>query len=330
MPIDNTKALLFTGMSHPKLAKDVAFYLKMEISPAKIETFPDGESSVQILKSVRGRQVFLLQTVAVEPNHYLMEMLIMIDALKRASAESIVVVIPYFGYSRQDRKDKPRVPITAKLVANLLETAGATRVLTMDLHANQIQGFFDIPVDNLYARPALVKVLRQKGWGDSVVVSPDVGSVKLARAFATQLGVDFAFVDKRRVNAREVETSSIIGNVRGRKVILADDICSTGTTLIKAAGACMEAGAISVCAAVAHSLMVEGAVAKIAASPIEKMLVSDSVPQCAEVLNSPLVEVVSIASLFGEAIRCVIEAESISSLFEMNRFPESSPQLAKL
>lgn len=327
---DKKNALLFTGMSHPKLAKDIASYLKMEISPARVETFPDGESSVQILKSVRGKQVFLLQTVAVHPNHYLMEMLVMIDAFKRASAESIVVVIPYFGYSRQDRKDKPRVPITAKLVANLLEKAGATRVLTMDLHANQIQGFFDIPVDNLYARPALVKALKQSGWGDCVVVSPDIGSVKLARAFATQLGVDFAFVDKRRVNSREVELSSIIGDVKGRKVLLADDICSTGTTLIKAATACMGAGASSVCVAVTHSLMVEGAIAKFEGGPIKKMFVSDSVPQCEEVLNSPLIQVVSVASLFGEAIRCVIEAESISSLFEINRFPEGDPQLARL
>lgn len=307
--------LLFSGTSHPGLAQEVAEHLGMELSPVQIENFPDGEISIEIQESVRGKDACVFQSVALKPNEYLMELLVMIDALKRASARSIVVVIPYFGYSRQDRKDKPRAPITAKLVANLLETAGATRVLTMDLHADQIQGFFDIPVDNLYARPCMVEAIANLGIQDLVFVAPDSGSVKQARAYAKCFGADFAFVDKRRVSSRDVEVTHVIGEVKGKTILLVDDICSTAGTIVKAAEACMMDGAVGAYAAITHSLMVESAVEKLNQSPIRTMFVSNSIPQRDEILQTDCVEVVSVARLFAEAIRCVMDAKSISSLF---------------
>jgi len=303
--------MLFAGTSHRALAEEVGGYLGLKPGRVLIETFPDGEIGVQILENVRGRDVFLLQTVARHPNFYLMELLILVDALKRASARSIAAVIPYFGYSRQDRKDKGRVPITAKLVANLLEKAGVTRVLTMDLHAEQIQGFFDIPVDNLYARPALVEAVRKLELHNLVVVTPDIGSVKLARAFAENLKVDLAIVDKRRVNANQVEMNALIGDVEGRDVLLVDDICSTGGTLKTASWVCKKAGAKRICAAVTHGLLLGKAFEE---SAIEKMLISNTIPLLEET-DFPRVEVVSVAPLFAKAIDSIIGGKSISFLF---------------
>ena len=310
MPQDN-RLMLFSGTSHPALAQEIAQSLGMNLGNVLIETFPDGEIGVQILENVRGRDVFVLQSIARHPNLYLMELLIIIDALKRASARSIVAVIPYFGYARQDRKDKGRVPITAKLVANLLEKAGATRVLTMDLHAEQIQGFFDIPVDNLYARPILVEAVAALGLKNCVVVTPDIGSIKLARAFADQMKADLAIVDKRRVNANQVEVNALIGDVENRDVLLIDDMCSTGGTLKTASWVCKKAGAGRVCAAVTHGLLLGQAFEE---SAIEKMLISNTVPLL-DGLDRRRIQVVSVAPLFAKAIDSIVCAKSISSLF---------------
>lgn len=269
---------------------------------------------MQIQDNVRGRDVFVVQSIARDPNKYLMELLIMIDALKRASAKSIVAVIPYFGYARQDRKDKPRVPITAKLIADLLATAGATRVLTMDLHAGQIQGFFNVPVDHLYARPLLAEAMAKEKIKDLVVMAPDLGAIKIARAYSDHLKGEFAVIDKRRISTEEVAISAIIGDVKGRDVLLVDDMCSTGGTLIRAAEACKQAGAERIFAAFSHGLLVGDAIKRLANSPIEKIYTSNTVPSMT-LDRHPKIEIVSVASLFGEAIRCIISAESISSIF---------------
>lgn len=303
--------MLFAGTSHQELAQQIAGCLGVQLGKVLIDTFPDGEIGVQILESVRGKDVFVLQSVARHPNFYLMELLILVDALKRASVRSIVAVIPYFGYARQDRRGKGREPITAKLVANLLEKAGVTRVLTMDLHAEQLQGFFDIPVDNLYARPLLVEAVGQLGLNHPVVVAPDLGSIKLARSFAISLKVDLAIVDKRRVNAKQVEMNALIGEVKDRDVLLIDDMCSTGGTLKTAAWVCRNAGAKRICAAVTHCLLVGLAFEE---SLIEMMLVSNTIP-LPESINRNRLQVVSVASLFGKAIDSILGAKSISSLF---------------
>jgi ribose-phosphate pyrophosphokinase len=312
----STTPILFAGSSHPALAKEVADCLGIELGKVALNRFPDGEIEVQILENVRGRDVFVLQTIALDPNNYLMELLIIIDALKRASARSIAAVIPYFGYCRQDRKDKPRVPITAKLVANLLENAGATRVLTMDLHAGQLQGFFDIPVDNLYGRPLLAEAVRKLIVNDFIVLAPDIGSVKLARAYAAFLGVDFAVVDKHRIDAEHVEVVTVIGNVKGKDVLLADDMSSTGGTLVSAAKACREKGAHRILATVTHGIFVGDAVELIEQSLIEALLMSNTIPWTDRFASSTKMRTVSVASLFAQAIQCIISRESISSLFE--------------
>ena len=309
------KFTLFSGSSHHAFASELAHYLGVELGKVAFEPFPDREIYLQIQENVRGRDIYLIQSIAREPNYYLMELLIMIDALKRASARSIVAVIPYFGYSRQDRKDKPRVPISAKLVANLLETAGATRVLTMDLHAGQIQGFFDIPVDNLYARPILADRVAKLGLRELVIMAPDLGAIKIARAYSDHLSAEFAVMDKRRVSTEEVSITSIIGSdVTGRDVLIVDDLCSTAGTLVKAAETCRKAGAKRVYAAFTHGLLVGEAIKKIENSPIEKVFMSNTVPLLEEQAH-PKFEVVSVAPLFGEAIRCIISADSISSIF---------------
>jgi ribose-phosphate pyrophosphokinase len=302
--------VLFAGTSHPVLAQEIAGCLGVPLGKIQIETFPDGEIGVHLLENVRGRDVFVLQTIARHPNSYLMELLIIVDALKRASARSIVAVIPYFGYARQDRKGKNRAPITAKLVADLLERAGVTSVLTMDLHTEQIQGFFNIPVDNLYARLVLAEAAKKLGLDQAVVVTPDIGSVKLGRSFAESLKLDLAIVDKRRVNAQHVDTNAIIGDVRGKDVLLTDDICSTGESLKAAALVCKKAGAKRIWAAVTHGLIVGRAFEE---SAIEKMLVSNTIPLLKGV-DLQRVESVSVAGLFGKAINSIVSAESISSL----------------
>jgi len=307
----HAEAMLFAGSSHPILAENLARDLHIPLGKVLIEAFPDGEIGVQILENVRGKDVFVLQSAARHPNHYLMELLILVDALKRASARTIVAVMPYFPYARQDRKDKGRVPITAKLVANLLEKAGVTRLLTMDLHTEQIQGFFDIPVDHLYARPVFVKALKGMGMKDTVVVSPDIGSNKMARKFAEALKADIAIVDKRRIDAEKVEVNALIGDVRGKRVILVDDMCSTGKTLERAARVCREQGAEEVIAVISHGLFMGGTHLE----GIDKLWITDSIAPLREA-GSKKVEVVSIAPLFAQAIDCVIEAKSISSLFK--------------
>jgi ribose-phosphate pyrophosphokinase len=301
--------MIFSGTSHPKLAHEVAKELGVELGKVTIETFPDGEIGCQINENVRGKDVFVVQSPARRPNHYLMELLIMVDALKRASAKSVVAVIPYYAYARQDRKEKGRVPITARLVADLLEKAGVTRVLTMDLHTEQIQGFFNIPVDHLYARRVFVKALKGLKLKNGVVVSPDIGSNKIARKFAEDLKMDLAIIDKRRISGKKVEVHALIGDVRGKEVILVDDICSTGGTLSMAAKVCKKEGAKSVFAVVTHALLMGGSKLE----GVDQLFVANSVPPLKEWKG---VKVVSIAPLLALAIECVIEAKSISSLFK--------------
>lgn len=312
---DFSNVLLFSGSSHLELAKEIAKNLSLPLGNRKLAQFPDGETSVQILENVRGRDTFVIQTVALDPNEYLMEMLILIDALKRASARSIVAVLPYYGYCRQDRKDGPRVPITAKLVANMLEAAGATRVVTMDLHAGQLQGFFDIPVDHLHAWPLMVEALTGVDTKQLTVVSPDIGSVKIGHAYARALGVDLAIVDKTRLSPNKVEVATLIGDVKGKDVLLADDMCSTGGTLVSAAYASQKKGARKIVAAVTHGLFVGDALKKIEESPIELVYVSNTIPLSKEALSSKKIVPVSVSSLFSCAISCIISKESISSLF---------------
>lgn len=310
-----TQFTLFSGTSHPAFASELASYLNISLGKVLFQPFPDGEIYVQIQENVRGRDVFVTQSIALDPNYFLMELLIMIDALKRASASRITAVIPYFGYARQDRKDKPRVPITAKLVADLLAAAGATRVLTMDLHAGQIQGFFDVPVDNLYARPSLADAVASLGLSELVVMAPDLGAIKIARAYSNHLQAEFAVMDKRRVSTEEVSITAIIGgDVKGRNVLLVDDMCSTAGTLAMAALECQKAGAKRIFAAFTHGLLVKDAVKRLEQSPIEKIFMSDSVPLPASRLFEKI-EIVSVTGLFGEAIRCIISADSISSIF---------------
>ncbi|EFB40795.1 hypothetical protein pah_c188o048 [Parachlamydia acanthamoebae str. Hall's coccus] len=296
----------------------MADYLGVKLGQVQLERFPDGEISVQILENVRGRDTFVIQPIALDPNNYLMELLIMIDALKRASAHSIAAVIPYYGYCRQDRKDKPRVPITAKLVANLLVDAGATRILTMDLHAGQLQGFFDIPVDNLQARLRLGEAFNDLMPSNFAVVAPDVGSVKLARDYAHQLGVDLAIASKHRTSVSDVQIATLFGDVEGKDVLLADDMCSTAGTLVSAAKACQEKGARRIFAAVTHGLFVGNAVARIEKSPIETVLVSNTIPYTDRLSQSTKIKIVSVASLLGQAISCILSRQSISSLYEIN------------
>ncbi len=315
-PSKSDDIVFFSGSSHPELGKEIAKHLGVHLGKMELETFPDGEMHAQILETVSGRDVVVLQTIALKPNDYLMELLIIVDALKRASAKSIIAVIPYFGYSRQDRRDKPRVPITARLVADLLEKAGVTRVLTMDLHAGQIQGFFNIPVDNLLVRQEMLAALKSYGLKDLIVVAPDIGSVKIARPFASSLGVDFAVVDKHRSNATDVEAVSVIGDVAGKDVLLADDMCSTGGTLVAAAKACQEKGARRIFASVTHGLFVGNAVEKIEKSPIEALLMSNSIPVTDRFAGSSKFKTVSVASLLSQAIHCMISAESLSSLLD--------------
>lgn len=282
--------------------------LHLELGKVLLETFPDGEIGAQILESVRGRDVFVVQSMARRPNHYLMEFLILVDALKRASARSIVAVVPYYPYARQDRKDKGRGPITAKLVADLFEKAGVTHMLTMDLHTEQIQGFFNIPVDNLYARPLLVRALKAKKLTSAVVVSPDIGSNRMARKFAEDLKMDLAIVDKRRLDSRKVEVNALIGDVSGKTVLLVDDICSTGTTLEMAAEVCRKRGAKEVIAVVSHDLFT----GKRTLKGIDQVITTDTVPPEKEGTHA---EVVSVAPLLAQAIDYLISAKSISSLF---------------
>ena len=309
---------LIAGNSNPTLAAAMAQHLGMQLTQASIRRFSDGEIFMEVEENVRGQDVFLIQSTSHPANEHIMELLITLDALKRASARRITAVIPYFGYARQDRKPGPRTPITAKLVANLITEAGADRVLTIDLHAGQIQGFFDIPVDHLYARPVIVEHIRAQFADLSrvSVVSPDVGGVVRARSLAGKLGVDLAIVDKRREKANQSEVMNIIGEVKGRDCILFDDIVDTAGTLCNAAEALMEAGANSVSAYVTHGVLSGPAVARIAASTLTAMVVTDSIAQPEVVSQCSKIHLLSVAPLLAEAVRRIADETSVSSLFD--------------
>lgn len=298
--------LVFTGSAHPKLAKEIASHLGVRLGEIKIDRFPDHEIYVEILDDVRDKDIFILQPTALEPNDYLMELLIIVDALKRASARRITAMIPYFGYCRQDRQDKPNVPITAKLVADLLQKAGVTCVVSADLHAGQIQSFFDIPVVNLHCMSLLLEEIMKLKPKNLVVVTPDVGSIKLGRDFALHLKADLAVINKQRLKADQVKDLQLIGDVNGKDVLLADDMCSTGATLASAAKACQEKGAKRILACVSHGLFVGDAYKLISQSPIEALVTTNTVPfkgPASGTLKD--FRVVSAAPLFAQALQAI-------------------------
>ena len=305
---------IFAGRSNTALAEKIASYLGTSLCNAKVQNFSDGEISVNYFESIRGSDMFIIQSTN-PPADNLMELLIMIDAAKRSSAARITAVIPYFGYARQDRKDRPRVAITAKLVANLLTEAGANRILTMDLHAGQIQGFFDIPFDHLYSSVVLIDhMLNMKLNGNLVVASPDVGGVKLARAFAEALGTDLVIVDKRRPRANVAEVMNIIGDVNGKDVLLVDDMIDTAGTLVNAAKAIQNVGGRKVFAAATHGILSGPAIERINASVLEKVIITDSV--VTGHAPSDKLETVTVSNLFGEAIKRIYDDDSVSCLFD--------------
>lgn len=310
----NGKLKLFAGNANPELAKRIADFLKLPLGEITVTQFSEGEVRVKIDEDVRGRDVFIVQPTCPPSNNNLMELLIMIDAFRRASARRITAVVPYFGYARQDRKDQPRVPITAKLVANLITTAGADRVLTMDLHAGQIQGFFDIPLDHLFAVNTVVDYFKKKKIKNLVVASPDVGGIKMARAYAKRLGADFAVVDKRRIDDKHAEVMSILGDVKGKNIVIVDDLVATASSICEAAAALKKAGALKIYAAVSHPILSGPALERIKKSPIEEFIISDSIPLSKE-KKDPVFRVLSVAPLLGEAIRRIHQEESVSSLF---------------
>ena len=298
------------------MAERIAASAGVELCDVDITRFPDGEVFVKIVDNVRGDDLFIVQSVSVNPNEYLMELLIMIDAAKRASADRITAVLPFYGYARQDRKDQPRVPITAKLVANLLVAAGADRILCVDLHAQQIQGFFDIPVDHLYASPVIVKYLRSMELEDLVVVSPDAGGLKNADAYAKLMNAGIALVGKQRRSAEHVEANHLVGDVEGRNTLLVDDMTSTAGTLTAAAKLLEKAGAKSIRAAVSHSLLTEKGVARLKESPIVELVTTDTVPQ--RKWDEFNVTVLSVADVLAEAICRIHNDQSVSSLFRVD------------
>ncbi len=309
--------VIISGGAHRKLAKDICEYVGVELGDAHVGRFPDGEIDVKVNSDVRGADCFIVQPTCSPVNDNLMELLILVDCLKRASARRITTVIPYFGYARQDRKDEGRVPITAKLVANLLERAGAHRVLTVDLHAAQIQGFFDVPVDHLYASPVLAAYLRTLRVPNLVVASPDIGGSKMAWSYSKRLGGYFAMVEKRRVSPERTEVQFVIGDVAGKSVVLVDDMISTGGSIVEAARALKEKGAEKIYICATHGVLARDAVKKLSESPAQQVIVTDTVPVHEKALG-PKFHVVSVAPLLGEAIRRIHHHESISSLFKEN------------
>ncbi|MBO7155261.1 MAG: ribose-phosphate pyrophosphokinase [Campylobacter sp.] len=303
---------IFSGTANVEFSKMVAKYLGIPLSEASIKRFSDGEISVQIGESVRGKDVFIIQPTCAPANINLMELLILTDALKRSSASSITAVVPYFGYARQDRKAAPRVPITAKLVANMMQTAGIDRVVTMDLHAGQIQGFFDIPVDNLYGTIVFLDYVKSKNLKNPIVASPDVGGVARARSLAKSLNLDMVIVDKRREKANESEVMNIIGDVNGKDVILIDDMIDTAGTIVKAAEVFKKNGATSVMAFCTHPVLSGPAYERINSGALDELVTTDTIPLKEQ---SPYIKVLSTAPLFGEVIRRVYHDESVNSLF---------------
>jgi ribose-phosphate pyrophosphokinase len=308
--------MLFTGNANRVLAEEITAHLGVDLGKATVGRFSDGEVTVEVHQNVRARDVFVVQSTCAPTNDNLMELLIMVDALKRASARRITAVIPYFGYARQDRRPRStRVPISAKVVANLLETVGIERVLTMDLHADQIQGFFDIPVDNIYASPVLLADLKSKDYRDLIVVSPDVGGVVRARALAKQLGCDLAIIDKRRSAANVAEVMHVIGEIEGRNCVIMDDMIDTAGTLVKAADVLKERGAQSVYAYCTHAVFSGPAIARIATSALDEVVITNTIPLSDVAKACPKIRQLSVAFLFAETIRRISDGESVTSLF---------------
>ncbi len=306
------KLKLIAGNANPILAQQISQNLGIELSEAKIGRFSDGEIQVKIIDSVRGSDCYIIQPTCAPVNENIMELLVIADALKRASARRITAVIPYYGYARQDRKAEPRVPITSKLIANLITASGINRVLTMDLHARQIQGFFDIPVDHLYARPVLFQYFKDLNLDNPIVVSPDAGGVERARAFAKLLNADLAIVDKRRPRPNEAAIMNIIGDVKGRNAIILDDMIDTGGTLTKVANAIKDAGAVTVYAAASHGVLSGEAIEKIKNSALQEVVITDSIVHDKDL---PKIKILSVASLLAEAIKKIYNDESLNTLF---------------
>jgi ribose-phosphate pyrophosphokinase len=316
-PMNDGQLMIFSGNANPALARDIANYLKLPVGQATVGHFSDGEIMVEIHENVRGRDVFIVQPTCAPTNDNVMELIMMLDALKRASAGRITAVIPYFGYARQDRRPRSsRVPISAKVVADMITTAGADRVLTVDLHADQIQGFFDCPVDNVYASPVLLGDIWRQKYENLIVVSPDVGGVVRARALAKRLDdADLAIIDKRRPRANEAKVMNIIGDVRGRSCVLVDDLVDTAGTLAKACEALKKEGAIRVVAYVTHPVLSGPAVENIGGSAIDELVVTDTIPLAPAAAACPKIRQLSIAALLAETIRRVSAEESVSSLY---------------
>jgi ribose-phosphate pyrophosphokinase len=306
---------IFTGSAHPALGQAIAAQLGVPLGRAHLARFSDGEVWFQIQDNVRGVDVFVIQPTSTPVNENLMELLVMLDAFKRSSASRITAVMPYYGYARQDRKDKPRVPISAKLVADLLSTAGTDRILTMDLHAAQIQGFFDVPVDHLFAAPVVIEHVVELGLEDLTVVSPDPGGVERARAYAKRLDATLAIVDKRREQPNVAEVHHVIGEVEGRTALIVDDIVDTGGTLTKVAEAIQAAGAREVLASCSHGVLSGDAIRRIEESPLSKLIVTDSIPVRPEVKACRKIVVLSVADLLAQAIRNIHDETSVTSLF---------------
>ncbi|MDD3295840.1 MAG: ribose-phosphate pyrophosphokinase [Candidatus Omnitrophica bacterium] len=309
------KIVVFSGQANPALAGNICKSLK--VAPGNINSmrFSDGEVRVEVGENVRGKDVFVIQPTCPPVNENLMELLVMLDALRRASASRITAVMPYFGYARQDRKDQPRVPITAKLVANILTSAGADRILTLDLHAGQIQGFFDIPLDHLYAINAFVAYFKRIKMNDLVVVSPDVGGIKMARSYAKRFHAGLAIVDKRRNSPESIDVMHILGEVKGKNVIMVDDIIATGSSIVEAAKALKRAGAKKIFAAITHGILSGNAVSKVNKSEIDSLVITDSIPLVKD-KRSKKIKVISVGSLFAEAIKRIHFEKSISVLFD--------------
>jgi ribose-phosphate pyrophosphokinase len=305
---------IFSGTSNLPLARSIVASIGLELAKCTISSFPDGETFVKIEENVRGEDVYIVQSTSPPTNHHYMELFIMMDAVRRASAKRITAVLPFYGYARQDRKDQPRVPITAKLVANLLVAAGASRVLTMDLHAQQIQGFFDIPVDHLYAAPVMYEYLKKKQLADLVVVSPDVGGLKMAHAYSQVLEAGLAIVAKRRKSATEIESMAVIGEIRGRNVLMVDDLTETAGTLVNAAALLKKKGAKKITACVSHAILNDLGIERLRKSKIDELITTDTVLRPA--IDGVKITTLSVAALLGEAIKRINCNSSVTSLFE--------------
>jgi len=306
---------VFSGSAHPQLAREIAEFLGLPLGQARLRRFPDSEVSFQIDENIRGTDVFIVQPTCNPVDQHLMEMLVMVDAFRRSSAARITVVVPYYGYARQDRKDKPRVPISAKLVANLISAAGANRVLTIDLHKAQIQGFFDIPVDHLFSAPVIIEYCARLNYPNLTIVSPDAGGAERARAYAKRLDAELAIVDKRRTEDGTAEVMNVIGDVKGRTCILQDDIIDTAGTIQKAASALKEVGAERVLACAVHGVLSGPAIERIEKSPLDQLIVTNTIPLSQDGQQCKKIVVLSVARLLGQAIRNIHEETSVSSLF---------------